>query len=140
MSESDSWAGDADGLADDADGPDDDGLGDRIRRRAAAARQARESFEPPDHPPDEARAMRYLREGFGPTVWLYVQARTGEWTRLSEDEMDLLDRAINDWLVLYARCFGVEVAPSVPARTAAELLVETHNVRDTAAMLTRVGR
>jgi hypothetical protein len=28
----------------------------------------------------------------------------------------------------------------VPARTAAELLVETHNVRDTAAMLTRVGR
>jgi hypothetical protein len=113
---------------------------DRIRARAETARKERESFDPPETVPTEQRAMEYLREGFGPTVWLYVDARTGEWTRLSEREMALLERATNDWLHLYARCFGVDVDPSVTIRTAAELLVETHNVRDTAAVLTHVGR
>jgi hypothetical protein len=134
VSEWGSVAGDQTEVAGDGD------LGDRIRTHAGAARRARERFDPPEHPPDETRAMRYLREGFGPTVWLYVQARTGEWTRLSDSEMALLDRAVNDWLALYARCFGVEADPAVPVRTAAELLVETHNVRDTAAVLTRVGQ
>jgi hypothetical protein len=111
----------------------------RIRTLAERARDERRSFDPPANLPAEQRALSYLREGFGPTVMVYVEARTGgRLVRFTEREHGLLHRAVNDWLHLYARCYGVEVDPDATVRTAAEALLETHNVRDTAQLLTCV--
>lgn len=113
---------------------------ERIAANAERARRARDRFEPPPRPPDEARATEYLREGLGPAVYLYVEARTGGAppVSFSEVEFTLLQRAINDWLELYARCYGVDLDAQFTVREAAELLVETHNIRDTARMLTKI--
>lgn len=116
----------------------DQALVGRIDELAASARRDRAAFEPPADPPDEARAMRYLREGFGPAVWCYVDARTDGFDYIDPDTFDRLEGAMNDWLELYACCYGVDVEADVTVRTAAELLVETHNVRDTARALTHV--
>ena len=110
----------------------------RIDDLAAEARREREAFDSPDEPPAEERALRYCRDGLGPVLAAYVEARTGEWARLSRTEMRLLDRATNDWLALYARCHGVEMDPDFAVREAAELLVKTHDARDVAALLTCV--
>jgi hypothetical protein len=110
----------------------------RISDAAAEARRERESFDPPADPPAEDRALAYCRDGLGTAVSAYVEARTGEWVRLSETEMNLLDRAANDWLELYALCYGVEIDADFTVREAAEMLVKTHNVRDVAALLTCV--
>ena len=113
---------------------------DRISTNAERARQAREAFDPPAEPPDEERAMTYLREGFGPVVALYVEARTGggPMVEFSDVEFTLLQRALNDWLELYARCYGIELDAQFTIREAAQLMVETHNVHDTARVLTHV--
>lgn len=111
---------------------------ERIRTLVAAADEAREGFEPPPAP-DEERANALLRRGFGPTVWVYVEGRTGgRRERFDETEHLLLERTMNDWLELYARCYGVDIDAQFTVREAAELLVETHNVRDTAQLLTGV--
>jgi len=111
----------------------------RIEELAREASDERAAFEGPADPPDEERAMRYLREGFGPTVAVYLEARTGgDLTRFGGEEFEALQRAMNDWLALYARCYGVSYDPSYTVRTAAELVVDTHDVRDTAAVLTHV--
>lgn len=110
----------------------------RIEDLAERARRDRDQFEPPVNPPDERRALRYLREGFGRAVWCYVEARTGEWARFDPDEFDRLERAMNDWLELYARCYGIEIDAEFTVRQAAELLLDTHNVHDTARVLTHV--
>lgn len=111
---------------------------ERVRELAREARAARESFEP-SVAPDEDRALEILREGFGPVVWVYVEGRTGgRAARYSQTDMRLLRQALNDWLELYARCYGVELDAEFTVREAAELLVETRNVRDTARVLTRV--
>lgn len=111
---------------------------ERVRELAREARAARESFEP-SATPDEDRALEILREGFGPVVWVYVEGRTGgRAARYSQTDMRLLRQALNDWLELYARCYGVELDAEFTVREAAELLVETRNVRDTARVLTRV--
>ncbi|MFB6184145.1 MAG: hypothetical protein ABEI96_06275 [Haloarculaceae archaeon] len=115
------------------------GYADRIDELADAAAAARESFEPPADPPDEERAMELLREGFGPTVVVYLDARTGdEMPRFGREEFDRLERASDTWLSLYAACYGEDVDVDVPVRTAAELLMETHNVKDVAQVLTDV--
>jgi len=113
---------------------------DRIAELASAARQARASFEPPDDPPAEERAMDLLREGLGPTVVVYLDARTGggETVAFGREEFHNLQRATNTYLELYAACYGVDVDPDVPVRVAAELLMETHNIRDVAQVLTDV--
>lgn len=113
---------------------------DRIAANADRARRARERFEPPEDPPDEQRALEFLREGLGPLVATYVEARTGggEPVAFSEVEFTLLQRALNDWLELYARCYGVTLDAQFTVREAAELLVETHNVHDVARALTKV--
>jgi hypothetical protein len=112
---------------------------DRIAELAEEAREERESFDPPASLPDRERALDYLREGFGPAVALYLDAHTGEdHARFSEVELSLLERAINDWLALYLRCHGAGRDPDVTVREAAEVLVETHNVCDTAQLLTDV--
>jgi len=110
---------------------------DRIDRLADAAASAR-AADGPD-PPDEGRAMELCREGLGPTVALYCEARTGEsMVRFSEREFDRLQQALDDWLVAYAACYGVDIDADYTIRKAAELLVETHNIRDVAQLLTDV--
>ncbi|WP_049942943.1 hypothetical protein [Haloarcula amylolytica] len=110
---------------------------DRIRALSRRAEEAHESLDP--DPPDEERAMEIVREGFGPTVALYCEARTGgSWVRFSEAEFERLERTMNDWLDCYATCYGVELAGTYSIRAAAELLVDTHNARDVAVLLTGV--
>lgn len=111
----------------------------RIRACATAARRERESFDPPADPPAAERAMRYCREGVGEAVAVYVEARTADWpVRFPDEEHRLLERALNDWLDLYARCYGVETESDFAVREAAEVLVDTHNIRDVAQLLTCV--
>jgi hypothetical protein len=110
----------------------------RTERLAARARADVASFEPPQDPPDEDRALAYLRDGVGDVVSVYVEARTGEFVRLDEAELADLHRALNDWLGLYARCHGTSVDPDATVRTAADLVLKTHSLRDTAQLLTHV--
>jgi hypothetical protein len=99
----------------------------------------REQFSPPTDPPDEAKAMDFLREGAGPAISLYVEARTGGlMVHFPPEEYEALEGAMNTWLELYAACFGVDIEADWTLREAAELLVDTHNVRDVAVVLTRV--
>ena len=116
----------------------DPGIADRIDELAASAREDRETFSPPDDPPDEQRAMGYLREGFGQAVWCYVDARTNGLDHIDPDDFSRLEGAMNRWLELYAACYGYDVDADVTIREAAELLLETHNVHDTARVLTHV--
>ncbi|MFU1782298.1 hypothetical protein ACM16X_13020 [Haloarcula japonica] len=110
---------------------------DQVRTLSRRAEQTRASLDP--DPPDEERAMEILREGFGPTVALYCESRTGEsWVRLSDAEFERLEGAMNDWLDCYAACYGTELAGTYSVRAAAELLVDTHNVRDVAVIMTGV--
>ena len=82
--------------------------------------------------------MGYLREGFGQAVWCYVDARTNGLDYIGPAEFESLEAAMNDWLELYARCYGYDIEAEFTVRKAAELLLETHNVRDTAVVLTHV--
>ncbi|SEW08829.1 hypothetical protein [Halobacterium jilantaiense] len=112
---------------------------ERVRELAARAERDRAGFAPPPDPPDESQAMRYLRTGVGPAVSVYVEGRTGgDLAAFSETEVSLLEDAVRTWLGLYARCYGVERDVDVSLRQAAEVLVDTRNVADTAALLTRV--
>ena len=113
-------------------------LADRIEDIAASARRDREDFVPPEDPPEEERAMAYLREGFGQAVWCYVDARTDGLDHIDPEAFAALEGAMNGWLELYARCYGRDIEADFTVRTAAELLLETHNVRDTAQVLTHV--
>lgn len=110
----------------------------RIWDLAERAERDESDFSPPADPPDEERAMRYLREGAGPAVSLYVEARTGGLAvHFPPDEYEALEAALNTWLELYAACYGVDVAADWTVREAAQLLVDTHNVKDVADVLTR---
>jgi len=112
-------------------------FGDRIERLADEAARTRAAIDP--DPPDDERATALLREGLGPTVAVYCEARTGEsMVRFSAAEFDRLKDAVDDWLAAYAACYGVEIEPDHSVRAAAELLVETRNVRDVARVLTGV--
>jgi hypothetical protein len=112
---------------------------ERIERLADRAAAERESFAPPEPGSVEERAVRYCREGVGPTVAVYVEARTGgRSVRFPAGEFDLLGRTLREWLALYARCYGADTEPDATVRTAAELLVDTHSARDVARLLTGV--
>ncbi|USZ68853.1 hypothetical protein NGM10_03735 [Halorussus salilacus] len=113
-------------------------LRERIADLADRAREDREAFDPPDDPPDDERALRYLREGVGDAVAVYVEARTGEFVPLDAAEMALLERALNDWLELYARCHGRDIDAAFTLREIAELVVDTRDLTDTAQLLTGV--
>ena len=116
-----------------------DDLHERIDDLETHLRETRERFDPPEEPPDEECAMQILREGVGPTVWTYVEGRTGgRMTQFSPEEFERLERTMNGWLALYARCYGEEIDTEVTIRTAAEALVDTHNIRDVAQVLTHV--
>jgi len=111
---------------------------DRIATLAADARAARETFTAPADPPDEERAVEFLREGFGEAVAVYVDARSGEWDRFERAEFADLEGAMNTYLELYAACYGVEMDADFTVREAAEALIDTHNVVDVARVLTGV--
>lgn len=94
---------------------------DRIFELADRARQDREEFVPPESPPDEERAMEYLRSGLGPTIGFYIEARAGdELVRFSSVEMSLLEQAMNDWLSLYAQCYETPLDAEFTVREAAD--------------------
>jgi hypothetical protein len=112
---------------------------ERISDLAERATAAREAFVPPEDPPDEQRATQFLRDGVGPALSIYIEARSGDdWTRFPDVEHSLLERALNDFLALYARCYGYELDCAFSIREAAETTVQTHNVKDTAQVLTKV--
>ena len=111
---------------------------DRIDALVERAREDRRAFDPPDSPPDEERAVAFLREGVGEVVAVYVEARTGEFAPLDAEEMEAMERAINDWLALYARCHGREIDPDCMVREVAEAVIETRDVVESARLLTGV--
>jgi hypothetical protein len=112
---------------------------ERISDLAERATAAREAFVPPEDPPDERRATEFLRNGVGPAIAIYVEARTGdEWTRFPDVEHSLLKRSLNDFLELYALCYGRDLECEFSVREAAETMLQTHNVKDTAQLLTKV--
>ena len=112
---------------------------DRIDELHRRARRDEGAFSPPSDPPAEAEAVGYLREGFGECVAVYLDARTGgPPVRFGTEEFERLEDAMNTWLSLYARCHGVEVDASFTVRTAAEVLIDTHDIVETAAVLTHV--
>lgn len=113
-------------------------VSERITELAARAEHDREEFEPPSDLPDEEQALAYLVDGAGEAIALYIEARTGEKFRFDDAEFTLLERAFNDWLGLYAACYGVDLEASFTVREAAELVVETHSIRETARLLTHV--
>jgi hypothetical protein len=97
------------------------------------------AFQQPADPPDEEQAMTYLRDGAGPAVSLYVEARTGgNMVHFPPDEYHALEGAMNDYLGLYAACYGVDVTADYALREAAQLLIDTHNIKDVAQILTGV--
>lgn len=109
----------------------------RIVALARRARRDRRTYQPPDDPDD--RALQYLLEGFGPAVSVYIEARSSDDPpRFLRTELALLERAMNDWLDLYARCYGVELDARFTVREAAEVVIRTHDLRDVAQLLTHV--
>ena len=105
-----------------------------LARRAERDRAAfdRETASPADTTP-------YLHEGAGQAIWVYLESRTGgRLVRFSQAEFDALEGALHTWLELYAACHGVEMDVDVSMRTAAEALLETRNIEDTAQILTGV--
>jgi hypothetical protein len=109
----------------------------RIADLAETARHERETFDGADA--DETDALGYARDGLGDVVALYIEARTAEWdVEFSGRELDLLHRATNDYLSLWARCHGVRFDTDVTVREVAEVLLKTHNIVDTAQLVTKV--
>ena len=129
---------------------------DRIASLAAQAAATRERFDPSALDGQDVEAVELAgasvtdteeaalvaaRDGLGPVVGLYVEARTAaEPVRFSATELRQLHAATSDWLALYARCHGVETDPDVTVREAAEALVATHDITDVAAVLTGLHR
>ena len=100
------------------------------RDRAAVAAGREGALEEPE---------RYLREGAGQAIWLYVEARTGgRLVPFSDPEFRALTAAMNDWFECYTRCYGVELEAEFTVREAAELLLQTRNVHDVGQLLTGV--
>ncbi len=112
----------------------------RIDALAERAQADRAAFEPPEDPPDREQALDYLREGVGPAVGVYVDARAGPDApvRFEPSAYRRLEQAMNDWLALYAACHGTRIDASFTLRTAAELLVDTHDIGTVARVLTGV--
>lgn len=114
-------------------------FGKRVRSLAAEARREREQFDPPAAENADERALTCARDGVGPAVSLYIEARTGgQMVEFTSEEFRLLQRALNDWLAMYTRCYGVELDADFTIREAAEMLLRTHDVLDTAQLLTCV--
>jgi len=123
--------------------------GPRIAALARRAERERAAFDGgetgsdddpiPDAPTSPDDAADYLREGVGQAIWLYVEARTGgRLVPFSAAEFAALETAMNRWIECYTRCHGVALEAEFTIREAAELLLDTRNVVDTAQLLTSV--
>ncbi|WP_265112172.1 hypothetical protein [Halosolutus halophilus] len=111
--------------------------GSRIAALARQAERDRAAVDPYTATADDA--IEYLREGAGQAIWLYVEARTGgRMVPFAEAELAALEDAMNSWLECYTRCHGVALDAEFTVREAAEILLETRNVVDTAQLLTCV--
>ncbi len=111
--------------------------GPKIAALARRAERDRRAFDPETATPADGEA--YLREGAGQAIWLYLEARTGgRLVPFSEPELTALRGAMNAWFECYTRCHGVDLEADFPVREAAEVLLETRNVFDTAQLLTGV--
>lgn len=110
----------------------------QIAALADRAQRDVEQFDEPEPLPGEEQALRYLQNGVAEVVSVYVKGRTGDYAEFDDVEMALLERSLNDWLTLYARCYGTTIDAAYSVREAAELVIETHNLRDTARLLTSV--
>lgn len=108
---------------------------DALRRRA---REDRAAFEAPTDPPDSDRALAYLRDGAGEAILVYVDAHVEGHDRFAADELEALEAALNEYLHLYAACYGESIEPSCSIRTAAEALIDTHDIRAVGQLLTHV--
>lgn len=111
---------------------------DRIAALVDRARDDRDTFDPPENPPNEELAVSYLTDGVGDVISVYIDGRTGEFVRFDEGEMEGMERALNDWVALYARCYGYEIETEFTVREVAELLLKTYDLHDTVQLLTRV--
>ncbi|MCO8244063.1 MULTISPECIES: hypothetical protein [unclassified Haladaptatus] len=111
---------------------------DRITSLAERARDDRESFDPPADPPDEELAVAYLRNGVGDVVSVYIDGRTAELARFDADEMATMERALNEWVALYARCYGYDIETEFTVREVAEMVLKTYDLRDTVQLLTQI--
>lgn len=112
---------------------------DRIKPLSERARRDHEHFERPEDQPDEQQALALLREGVGPAISIYVEGRTGgERVPFTDVELSLLERSMNSWLSLYAACYGEDLDADFSIRQAAEVLVDTRDVVDTARVLTQI--
>jgi hypothetical protein len=119
--------------------PPEDRFAERIWTLRERADRDVATFEAPADPPATDEAMTYLTAGAGPAVSLYVEARTGGLVvHFPPDEYEALESAMNDWFELYAACHGVDLTAEYPLRTAAEALLDTHNIHDVARVLTGV--
>ena len=113
--------------------------GPRIAALARRAERERTVLERADAPPHSDAPERYLREGAGQAIWLYVEARTGgRMVPLSAPELEALRTAMNRWFECYARCYGVDLEAEFTVREAAELLLQTRNIDDVGQLLTGV--
>ncbi|MEF8801117.1 MAG: hypothetical protein V5A38_08705 [Halolamina sp.] len=124
------------------EGPPPSRYAERIEGLAREARIAREAWtdeEPRDAEPDEQRALEAARDGLGPVVACYIEARTSDDPpRFSAREHQLLRRATRDWLECFTRCHGIAHDADATVRSAAELLLETHDIVAVAQLLTGV--
>lgn len=66
------------------------------------SQQTAEQFDPGTDDPEQC-----LSAGIEPIVELYIDVRQAENERLTPVEQSLLERALNDWLSLYADCHDV---------------------------------
>lgn len=106
-----------------------DGLAERADRAAETST-----------PSEKAGAERVLRDGLGQAIGLYVLLRTGDrHYRFSEQEFERLESVMRTFLERYAQSYGTDIESSATLSSAAETLLETNDLRQTAAMLTGVS-
>lgn len=99
----------------------------------------RAAFDQPESVPDEQAALEYLQNGAGQAIGIYMLLRTdGRTYRFSAQEFERLEEAMQNWLSLYAACYGTQLTVRPSIRTAAETLLETEELRTTAQLLTGV--
>lgn len=83
-----------------------------------------DAFDPETDDPE-----RCLRDGVEPIVSLYVEVHCDADDELCEVEQSLLERALNDWLSLYAACHGAALQSHVTVHEMAVASVGEGDVR-----------
>lgn len=111
-------------------------ISDRIEAVATEAATARTTADSQGNPTADD-ALDIARDGVWPTLRIYIDARRTD-HRFSHDDHTRLEQALNDWLAVYAAAHGYDIDPEVPVRDAGETFLDTHNITDTAQILTGI--